>query len=128
MIAGHHVISIEEDGQITIQKLEAQEDEDYGEEQEEQRLVQVSASFPPWYHRLASTLLGFLHTGTVTCYFICHCLNRNSCIKILERNMFLFIERLISEKGQKSPAQRLYMITDLDCETEELTCFLDNFL
>ena len=61
MIAGHHVISIEEDGQITIRKLEEElEDED----EEEVERAEVSSTFPPWYHRLASMLLGFLQTGT----------------------------------------------------------------
>ena len=59
MIAGHHVISIEEDGQITIRKLEEEL-----EDEEEVERAEVSSTFPPWYHRLASMLLGFLQTGT----------------------------------------------------------------
>ena len=61
MIAGHHVISIEEDGQITIRKLEEELEE---EDEEEEERAEVSSTFPPWYHRLASMLLGFLQTGT----------------------------------------------------------------
>jgi hypothetical protein len=63
MIAGHHVISIEEDGQVTIQKVEKEEEEEDDDEDEEEERVQVSPTFPPWYHRMASMLLGFLHTG-----------------------------------------------------------------
>ncbi len=69
MIAGHHVISIEEDGQITIQKLEEEEEEEDWEEGE----VEVSPAFPPWYHRLATMLLGFLKTGSCQselCYLL----------------------------------------------------------
>ena len=66
MIAGHHVISIEEDGQITIRKLEEELEEEDEEEEEEEEVerAEVSSNFPPWYHRLASMLLGFLQTGT----------------------------------------------------------------
>ena len=64
MIAGHHVISIEEDGQITIRKLEEELEEEDEEEEEEVERAEVSSNFPPWYHRLASMLLGFLQTGT----------------------------------------------------------------
>ena len=53
MIAGHHVISIEEDGQITIRKLEEELEE---EDEEEEERAEVSSTFPPWYHRLASML------------------------------------------------------------------------
>jgi hypothetical protein len=63
MIAGHHVISIEEDGQITIQKLEEEEEEEEDWEGEVEE-VEVSPAFPPWYHRLATMLLGFLKTGS----------------------------------------------------------------
>jgi hypothetical protein len=71
MIAGHHVISIEEDGQITIQKLEEEEEE---EEDWEGEVEEVYPAFPPWYHRLATMLLGFLKTGSCQSQ-LCYLLN-----------------------------------------------------
>ena len=73
-----HVISIEENGRITIEKIGLEdgrpevEEEDDGDDCDQERSPHIPPKFPEWWLRLSSTLLSFLSTGhLVDVWLVC---------------------------------------------------------
>ena len=109
-----HVISIEENGRITIEKIGI-EDEDQDEDQEEDELgvarllsggkqPHTPPRFPEWWLRLSSTLLSFLSTVNYTPIELIIFFNLLKCLQ-----GYLVDVWLVCCDGEAVPAHQLLL-------------------